>query len=38
VGTRVMSQGDSAEAVLEAADRAMFEAKRISRNAVVEAL
>lgn len=38
VGTRVMKNGDSAESVLEAADQAMFEAKRQSRNAVVAAV
>lgn len=37
VGVRVMCEGDSSLAVLEAADRAMYEAKRRSRNACVAA-
>jgi len=37
LGIRVMSAGDTVESVLEAADKAMFEAKRNSRNALVAA-
>lgn len=37
VGVRVFRNGDSTERILEEADRAMFEAKRRSRNAVVAA-
>ena len=37
IGARVVQVGDSLESVLEAADKAMFEAKRSSRNTLVAA-
>ena len=37
VGIKVMEEGDSARDILSEADRAMFEAKRRSRNTVVAA-
>jgi diguanylate cyclase len=37
VGVRVIRENDTAKEVLEAADRAMYEAKRLSRNTVVAA-